>query len=128
MQSFVRRRWFRFLLVGFGPYAVLLYLANIISVHLPQDSGWQIALISLPVLGLLCALWAIMKHVSDYDEFQRKQTSDAIIFAFAATALTTLTWGFLEDAGLPDLPTFAIWPMMGTFWIMGGVIVWLRDR
>ncbi|AJE46311.1 hypothetical protein [Celeribacter indicus] len=115
-------------LLGLLPYPVLLVAANALSSRLPGDSPLQIALVALPVIGCLAVLRAVTDTIRSLDEYQRKQSFEAIVFAFAATALTTFTWGFFEDAGMPKLPTFAIWPVMAGYWLLGGAWVSVRSR
>ena len=76
----------------------------------------------LPMLGAGSVAWAVLRHVHRIDELQRRTVLDAIVFAFAVTALGTFAWGFAEVAGAPKLPTFAVWPIMAAAWIVGGLL------
>ncbi len=46
----------------------------------------------------------------------------AFAFAFAGTAVLSLTYGFLQNAGFPDANWAWVWPLMGTLWIIGKLI------
>lgn len=76
----------------------------------------------LPMLGAGSVAWVVLRHVHRIDELQRRTVLEAIVFAFAATALGTFAWGFAEVAGAPKLPTFAVWPIMAAAWIVGGLL------
>ena len=76
----------------------------------------------LPMLGAGSVAWAVLRHVHRIDELQRRTVLEAIVFAFAVTALGTFAWGFAEVAGAPKLPTFAVWPIMAAAWIVGGLL------
>ena len=56
------------------------------------------------------------------DELQQRLEVEALAFAFGGTALITFAYGFLQDAGFPDLNWFYVWPLMGGLWIVGGFI------
>lgn len=43
----------------------------------------------------------------------------AITVAFFGTAVLSFGYGFVENAGAPRLSMFAVWPLMGTLWIVG---------
>ncbi len=79
----------------------------------------RFALAGLPIIGCGAALVVVMRGIRQMDELQRRVQFEGFAFAFASTALVTFGWGFLEMAGAPQLPTFAIWPIMATFWFFG---------
>jgi hypothetical protein len=109
-------------------YAVLLVAANMAERAWQPDRTGAIALSLLPVIGCVAALVAIMRGVRRMDELGRRVQFEAVTFAFAATALVTLTWGFLEDDGVPHLRAFMVWPIMAAFWGIGGAMATWRYR
>ena len=100
-------------------YAALLVAANFIDDRFHPTGAARMAVALVPMIGAVAAAWAIMRHIWKLDEMQRRIQLDAIAISFLATALGTFGWGFAEDAGAPDLPTFAIWPLMAAGWVAG---------
>jgi len=80
---------------------------------------WKYAIAVLPMLPVLLAPVFVVQLLHSLDELQRKIQLEALGFAFAATALCSLAYGFLENAGLPDLNWVWVWPIMGMFWVVG---------
>lgn len=124
----VGRRYYLELGGALALYGLLLVASNAIDRAFHPLDGVRIAVALLPMLGALAALWAIMRQIGRMDEMQRKIQFEAIVFAFAATALITFGWGFAESAGLPRLHAFSVWPLMGVLWTVGLAISHLRYR
>jgi hypothetical protein len=105
--------------LSLAAYAILLVLSNYLHHRLEPQGMALIAVALLPCLAIGFIAWAILRQLRVLDEMQRRIQLDALAFAFASTALLTLGWGFAENAGLRRLPTFAIWPIMGSLWVIG---------
>ena len=118
------RRYLVELFSAIALYAVLLVGMNMVE---PEGAA-RIALSLTPMLGAVAALVAIMRGIRQMDEMQRRIQFEAIAFAFAATALITFGWGFVENDGVPRLRAFAVWPIMGTCWALGAAIAFRRYR
>ena len=103
-------------------YAVLLVGANLVERATQPDGAARMALNLLPMFGAFAAVWAVLRGLRRMDEMQRRIQYDAIAFAFLGTALVTFGWGFAEGGGAPQLPTFAVWPIMGVLWMIGQVV------
>jgi membrane associated rhomboid family serine protease len=116
------RRYFIELTGALVLYGVLLVAANFVDDRWQPTGSARMALALTPMIGAAAGAWAIMRAIWRMDELQRRIQLDAIAIAFLTTALGTFGWGFAEGAGAPDLPTFAIWPIMGTAWAVGMVI------
>ena len=110
------------MLAGLWAYvAVLLTLPSLAVGTLESDVG-RITLALLPMLPVAFLCWVIIRTIRHMDELQRKVQFEALALAFAGTALITFGYGFLEDAGLPRLSMFVVWPLMAILWA-GGVII-----
>ena len=105
-----------------GLYFALLFGAIAVDDHLHPEGPVRLALAATPMLGGIGMLVAIMRHIRQLDELQRKIQFEGLAFGFACTAMITVTWGFLEGAGAPRFPTFGIWPLMALTWVVGGLI------
>ena len=67
--------------------------------------------------GLMC--WAIVRQMRRLDEMHLRIQFEALGFAFAASALLTFSYGFLENVGFPHITWHWVWPVMGLMWILG---------
>lgn len=101
-------------------YMVVL-VASIIFLTHQQDAGIVVRVIVTlsPVIpaGFMC--WAIVRQLRRLDEMHLRIQLEALGFAFAASALLTFSYGFLENVGAPHLPWLWVWPVMGLMWIVG---------
>ncbi len=113
---------------AFMLYGVLLVSSNAIQRSLALTGAAAGAVSLLPVLGCVAALMAVMRGIRQMDELGRLVHFEAIAFAFAATALLSLSWGFVEDDGFPRLRAFMVWPMMAALWLIGLGIASRRYR
>ena len=106
--------------------AMLAYVAVLVStiviVNDNEDAAWRYPVALLPMIPLGFALIAWVRFFRRMDELQQRIQLEALAFAFGGTALITFAYGFLQDAGFPDLNWFYIWPLMNVFWIVGGFI------
>ncbi len=122
------RRYFVELAVGLLLYAVLLVVSLTVLRDGVMSPLWRTALGLLPMLGGVAVAVAIVRQFGRMDELQRKIQFDAISFSFLGTALLTLGYGFLENAGMPHQSMFTIWPLMGALWLAGSIGSTLRYR
>lgn len=108
----------RNLWVAFGLYAVivLLSIASIARFHL---GWWRIPVALLPVLPCLLIVREMVAFFNKCDEMQVRIHLQALAFAFAGTAVLTLTYGFLQNVGFPNLNWVWVWPLMGVLWSIG---------
>ena len=82
----------------------------------------------LPMIGVVLAIWAIIRHHRRVDEYIRTRTLEYLAISAAVTAGWTMTYGFLEIAGFPRLSMFVVWPVMGAIWFALATADRLRDR
>lgn len=103
-------------------YVIVLIISVILLASLDIGPISRALLSLMPVIPGLAICWAIVRQLRRVDELQRKIQFEALGLAFAATAITTFSYGFLENVGLPKLTMFAVWPLMAAFWIIGYII------
>jgi len=80
------------------------------------------------VLPAGIVIWLVVRQLGRLDEVQKRTQMQAIGFALAATGLVTFGYGFLEGAGLPQLSSIFVLPMMAAFWGLGLLGLALRYR
>ena len=73
----------------------------------------------LPVIPSAFAMWAAIRFFRGLDELQRRVQFEGIAFSFLATCLLTLTWGFLQNAGLPQADVIWVAPLLIMLWGLG---------
>ncbi|MHC5306235.1 hypothetical protein [Bartonella sp. LJL80] len=102
------------------------------SIYLLLSAGPNSALLPLfallPMVPAFVICWVVVGQLRRLDEMQRQMQFEALALAFAATALLTFSYGFLENIGYPKLSMFAIWPLMATLWIIGTLVSYWRYR
>jgi hypothetical protein len=108
-------------------YVVTLLLA-ITYVRNWPDSAWRYPVMLVPVIPAVYGLVAIMRSVRAMDELQRRVHLEGVAFAFATTVVVTLSWGLLERAGAPKLPSVWVATIMIGLWGIGNRIAARRYR
>ncbi|VVP66289.1 hypothetical protein PS918_00338 [Pseudomonas fluorescens] len=105
--------------------ALALYMVFLIlSLNLLKDpeglgTGLRIVITLLPVIPAALMCWAIVRQLRTLDEMHLRIQFEALGFAFAASALLTFSYGFLENVGFPHISWTCVWPVMGLMWIIG---------
>ena len=112
--------------------AMSLYvLATAISIrvikHDPSVS-WKYAWALLPMVPASFVPIAVVSLLREIDELQRKIQLEALAFGFATAAVLTMSYGFLQNAGLPELNWVWVWPVMAACWIVGLIAARWRYR
>ena len=73
----------------------------------------------LPVIPAAFAMWATIRFVRGLDELQRRTHFEGMAFSFLGTCLISLTWGFLQNAGLPHADVIWVAPLLILLWAIG---------
>ena len=102
-------------------YAIVLIPVTLVM-DANQDASWRWAIAWLPIVPCAFAVRAYMRLYRRIDELRRLIALESLAFAFGGTALITFGYGFLQAAGAPDISWFAVWPIMGLLWIIGGQV------
>ncbi len=103
-------------------YVIVLIISVILLASLDIGPISRALFSLMPVIPGLAICRAIVRQLRRVDELQRKIQFEALGLAFAATVITTFSYGFLENVGFPKLTMFAVWPLMAAFWIIGYII------
>jgi hypothetical protein len=110
-------------------YAIVL-VASLTLLHHLEDASLvvrtTVSLLPIVPAGLMC--WAIVRQLRRLDEMYLRIQLEALGFAFAASALLTFSYGFLENVGFPHISWFMVWPIMGLMWMIGLRIAARRYR
>lgn len=107
---------------------MLVLTASLLLLIQHQESGLflRVVITLAPVIpaGLMC--WAIVRQLRRLDEMHLRIQFEALGFAFAASALLTFSYGFLENIGAPHIPWLWVWPVMAVMWMIGLLIARTR--
>jgi hypothetical protein len=82
----------------------------------------------LPVLPALGIPLAVVRFCQSMDELELRKQLEALAFAFASAAIVTFTYGFLQNAGLPEVSWVWVWPVMAVCWMVGLAVARWRYR
>jgi hypothetical protein len=115
------------MLILLALYAIAL-VASLTWLKAGVEGPWKYAIAVLPVLPALGIPFAVIRFCQAMDELQRRIQLESLAFGFASAAIATFTYGFLQNAGLPDLSWVWVWPVMGTCWIIGHLVARRRYR
>lgn len=115
------------MLISLALYAIVLVL-SLTWLKAGVEGPWKYAIAVLPVLPALGIPFAVVRYCQAMDELQRRIQLESLAFGFGAAAIATFTYGFLQNAGLPEVSWVWVWPVMGTCWIVGNLVARRRYR
>ena len=101
-------------------YAIVLVVSLSLLKH-GVPSPWKYVIALLPVLPALWVPFSAVRFFRDLDELQKQIQLEALAFGFIFTGVLTLTYGFLQNAGLPETSWIWVWPVMAFCWMVGTV-------
>ena len=114
--------------LAMAAYVVVL----LVSVEVLQRTSLSTparALVALaPVVPTLFALLAFVRFLGRMDELQRRIHLEALGFSLGATGILTFAYGFLENAGFPQLSYIWVLPVMVVLWGIGAAAASWRYR
>ena len=111
----VHKRYLRELGGAMMLYGFVLVGAMHFGKPMPPGAARTFLLLT-PVVPIGLAAWVIARQFRRVDEFVRLRILESIAVGAAVTAVFSMTYGFLELAGLPRLSMFWVWPVMGLSW------------
>jgi hypothetical protein len=120
------RRYVLQLLASLIVYVILLTASVIAVQHLNVQGAWRYLLILLPLLPVAAIVPAVLRYFRDTDEFERGIMTESLAIAAGVTAVFSVTYGFLESAGLPRLSAWYTWLVVMGSWAIARIL--LRRR
>ena len=109
------KQFAREMTIGFIGYIIFLF-GSIYWVKDHMETPWRFAVAVLPMLPLVYVARASVTRLMRLDELQKQIQLSALAVTVLATALITLTYGFLENVGAPHINVIWVWPLMGALW------------
>jgi len=109
--------------------AAVMIVAARVSRGFPLGSAVRIGLALLQAAASALVIVSIVRGIRRLDELQQKIQLEALAFAFAGTGLLASSYGFLVNAGLPDIDWGTlVWPAMTALWAFGVLLASRRYR
>jgi hypothetical protein len=115
------KRYLREFLPAMLAYAVVVIISVWLIKHQIYPS-LRIVIALLPMIPALFAMWAAIRYFRGLDELQRRIQFEGLAFGFLATCVIFLTWGFLQNAGLPHADVIWVTPVLVFFWGVGACV------
>jgi hypothetical protein len=112
------KRYLKEFLSSMAAYAVLVPV-SIWQLKGHEHSPLRFLFAVLPVFPSAFAMWAAIRFFRGLDELQRRIQFEGMAFSFLATCLISLTWGFLQNAGLPHADVIWVTPLLIVLWGLG---------
>ena len=100
----LRRRYLREFLPPMLAYVVAV-MASVLLLKRVDEPALRALVALLPVPPVALAMRAIMRHIRDADELQRRIELEAVSIATALVSLLYLAGGFLQIARVIDIPS-----------------------
>ena len=123
------RRWNRrFLFLSLGAAAIVIGAA-LIGKQFPLRSPARVVLAVVQGVATGAIIVGSTRSIRRLDELQQRIHLHALAIAFAGTGVLATAYGFLVNAGLPDIDWGEIvWPAMVGLWVIGLIISNRRYR
>jgi hypothetical protein len=112
--------------LSMAAYVVSLPISLALLDRVDQPLKAVVALI--PLIPACLALVAYLRFLGRMDELGKRIQLEALGFGFGAAGMLTLAYGFLENAGFPQLSYIWVFPVMIALWGIGGAIAQYRYR
>jgi hypothetical protein len=119
------KRYLKEFLPAMLAYAVMVIASVWLLKHQVYPSLRLLFAVS-PVIPALFAMWAAIRYFRGLDELQRRIQFEGLAFSFLATCVIALTWGLLQNAGLPHADIIWVAPMLIFLWGIGACVAKLR--
>jgi O-antigen/teichoic acid export membrane protein len=103
-------------------------VAVLITVKLTPsiDPAFRALFVLIPLIPSAFVLRAYLRFLGRMDELGRRIQLEALAIGFAAAGMLTFAYGFLENAGFPQLSYVFVFPLMIFLWGIGSVIATRR--
>ena len=125
-QQSAARAYTRELGLAMAAYVIVVLVSIKLVGGLDQPIKTLVAL--TPLIPASLALFAYLRFLSRMDELGRRIQLEALAFGFGAAGMLTFAYGFLENAGFPQLSYIWVFPLMIALWGIGGAIASYRYR
>jgi hypothetical protein len=121
------RSWSRTVVLSMLAYAVVLVLSiRFLQTH--ADSVWKIPIAVAPAVPVAFLVAAGVRNVRRLDEFHQRKTLETLAFAYPTMIVGSISYGFLQNAGFPDVNWMYVGVCMFALFGVGQILSWWRYR
>jgi hypothetical protein len=106
--------------------AVLIPSCQFVKNH--PDSPWRLPVAIAPVAPLAFIVLTSVKRVRAMDELAQRKYLEAGAFAYPAMIVLSITYGFLQNVGMPAVNWMYVGVSMFLLFGLGQILSWLRYR
>jgi len=106
------RRYRTQLFVTMAAYVVVLFATIAALERLNPQGALRFLLALAPVVPIAFVIPAMARYFRDSDELERRIVTEAFAIGAGTTAILSVTYGFLENTGLPHLSAWWTWTVV----------------
>jgi len=106
-----------------GVYLVVLFGSVLWIKHGHLEGALRYIVALLPVIPVAFLVPIVLGYLRNTDEFERRMQTESLGVAAGITAMLSVTYGFLEIAGLPHLSAWWTWTVLMLSWGIARPIV-----
>ena len=125
-QAAASRAYTREFLTAMAAYVIAVFLTVRFTPDI--DPVLRVPWVMIPLIPAAFGLRAYLRFLGRMDELGRRIQLEALAFGFGAAGMLTFGYGFLENAGFPQLSYVFVFPLMIFLWGIGGAIASRRYR
>ncbi|MBV8490283.1 MAG: hypothetical protein JO199_07120 [Candidatus Eremiobacteraeota bacterium] len=117
------RRYLTGLTLAITAYVVVLFAAYT-AVERWQPAGpVRYLLLLAPLIPVAFLIPLVVRFLRETDEFERRIVTESLAIAGGVTAILAVTYGFLENTGLPHLSAWWTWVVLMGSWLVARIFV-----
>jgi hypothetical protein len=116
------KRYLRDFWIAIGAYAIIL-AASLYGLDHGATGAAKYVVAIVPAIPLAGIFIAVVRWLQATDEYQRQTTITAMAIAGGATALICVTYGFLENAGLPQMSVWISYLLFMSIWGIAALVL-----
>jgi hypothetical protein len=106
--------------------AVLIPSCQFVKNH--PDSPWRVPVAIAPVAPIAFIVLASVKRVRAMDELAQRKYLEAGAFAYPAMIVLSITYGFLQNVGMPAVNWMYVGVSMFLLFGLGQILAWPKYR
>lgn len=110
------RRYMRQMAVTMVAYLVILFASVWTIKHVVPGGPFHYLIALLPLVPVAFLVPIFIGYYRNVDEFERRMQMESLAIAAGVTAMLSVTYGFLELAGLPHLSAWWTWTVLMLTW------------
>lgn len=98
--------------VAMAAYVLVLFAVTWALNHVDLHGALRYAVTLAPLVPIAFIVPAVARWFHDSDELERRIVTESFAIGAAVTAILSVTYGFLENTGLPHLSAWWTWTVV----------------